>query len=146
MNVMDRLSWNGSSVCTLLYYRKLIPIVSDENTDRWGGLGGTAPTARSRPLIVSHPRFEPGYPEILDHRWTCTIFLVRDLRDIVISDGPLDHLDHAPTLQFVGGKIGIDATAKSPAEGAREWPPEIEMTREIRALVDRRWAEYGLDA
>jgi 4-hydroxy-3-polyprenylbenzoate decarboxylase len=65
-------------------------------------------------------------------------------RDIVISDGPLDHLDHAPTLQFVGGKIGIDATAKSPAEGAREWPPEIEMTDEIRALVDRRWAEYGL--
>ena len=65
-------------------------------------------------------------------------------RDIVISDGPLDHLDHAPTLQFVGGKIGIDATAKSPAEGAREWPPEIEMSGEIRELVDRRWAEYGL--
>ena len=43
-------------------------------------------------------------------------------RDVVIAEGPLDHLDHAPTLQFVGGKIGIDATAKSPAEGAREWP------------------------
>ena len=67
-------------------------------------------------------------------------------RDVVISEGPLDHLDHAPTLQFLGGKIGIDATAKSPAEGAREWPPEIEMTPEIRSLVDRRWAEYGLDA
>ena len=64
----------------------------------------------------------------------------------MISEGPLDHLDHAPTLQFLGGKIGIDATAKSPAEGAREWPPEIEMTPEIRSLVDRRWAEYGLDA
>ena len=65
-------------------------------------------------------------------------------RDIVITDGPLDHLDHAPTLQFVGGKIGIDATAKGPLEGTREWPPEIEMSDEIRALVDRRWAEYGL--
>jgi 4-hydroxy-3-polyprenylbenzoate decarboxylase len=64
-------------------------------------------------------------------------------RDVVISDGPLDHLDHAPTLQFVGGKIGIDATAKSPAEGAREWPPEIDMSPEIKALVDRRWSEYG---
>ncbi|MDX6425352.1 MAG: 4-hydroxy-3-polyprenylbenzoate decarboxylase, partial [Gaiellaceae bacterium] len=31
-------------------------------------------------------------------------------RDVVITEGPLDHLDHAPTLQFVGGKIGIDAT------------------------------------
>jgi 4-hydroxy-3-polyprenylbenzoate decarboxylase len=65
-------------------------------------------------------------------------------RDVMISEGPLDHLDHAPTLQFVGGKIGIDATAKSPAEGAREWPEELEMSPEIRALVDRRWAEYGI--
>jgi 4-hydroxy-3-polyprenylbenzoate decarboxylase len=65
-------------------------------------------------------------------------------RDIVITEGPLDHLDHAPTLQFVGGKIGIDATAKSPAEGARDWPEEIRMTDEVKALVDRRWAEYGL--
>jgi len=67
-------------------------------------------------------------------------------RDVVLSEGPLDHLDHSPTLQFLGGKIGIDATAKSPAEGAREWPPEIEMSAEVRGLVDRRWAEYGLEA
>jgi 4-hydroxy-3-polyprenylbenzoate decarboxylase len=67
-------------------------------------------------------------------------------RDVLLSEGPLDHLDHSPTLQFQGGKLGIDATAKGPAEGAREWPPEIEMTAEVRALVDRRWAEYGIDA
>jgi 4-hydroxy-3-polyprenylbenzoate decarboxylase len=66
-------------------------------------------------------------------------------RDIVITEGPLDHLDHAPTLQFIGGKIGIDATAKGPLEGTREWPPEIEMSDEVRALVDRRWNEYGID-
>jgi 4-hydroxy-3-polyprenylbenzoate decarboxylase len=65
-------------------------------------------------------------------------------RDVVITEGPLDHLDHAPTLQFLGGKIGIDATAKGPLEGTREWPPEIEMSAEVRELVDRRWAEYGL--
>jgi 4-hydroxy-3-polyprenylbenzoate decarboxylase len=65
-------------------------------------------------------------------------------RDVVITEGPLDHLDHAPTLQFVGGKLGIDATAKGPLEGTREWPPEIEMTPEVRALVDRRWEEYGI--
>src|SRR5437867_11677465 len=46
-------------------------------------------------------------------------------RDVMLTEGPADHLDHAPTLQFVGGKIGIDATAKGPLEGAREWPPEI---------------------
>jgi 4-hydroxy-3-polyprenylbenzoate decarboxylase len=67
-------------------------------------------------------------------------------RDIVVTEGPLDHLDHAPTLQFIGGKIGIDATAKGPEEGARPWPPEIQMSPEIRDLVDRRWAEYGIAA
>src|SRR5437763_1510201 len=65
-------------------------------------------------------------------------------RDVLVTEGPLDHLDHAPTLQFLGGKIGIDATAKSPPEGTREWPPEIEMTPGVKALVDRRWAEYGI--
>src|SRR4051812_992832 len=65
-------------------------------------------------------------------------------RDVLISEGPLDHLDHAPTLQFYGGKLGIDATHKGPAEGAREWPPEIEMSEEIRRRVDERWAEYGI--
>jgi 4-hydroxy-3-polyprenylbenzoate decarboxylase len=64
-------------------------------------------------------------------------------RDVVLTEGPADHLDHATTRQFLSGKLGIDATAKGPGEGAREWPPEIEMSAEIRALVDRRWAEYG---
>ncbi len=67
-------------------------------------------------------------------------------RDVLLSEGPLDHLDHAPTLQFVGGKIGIDATHKGPDEGTREWPPEIAMSDEVRALVDSRWHEYGIDA
>jgi 4-hydroxy-3-polyprenylbenzoate decarboxylase len=66
-------------------------------------------------------------------------------RDVVLTDGPLDHLDHAPSMQFYGGKLGIDATHKSPAEGARPWPEEIVMSDEIRARVDSRWGEYGID-
>jgi 4-hydroxy-3-polyprenylbenzoate decarboxylase len=66
-------------------------------------------------------------------------------RDVVITEGPLDHLDHAPTLQFFGGKIGIDATSKGPLEGTREWPEEIRMDPEVKALVDARWREYGID-
>jgi 4-hydroxy-3-polyprenylbenzoate decarboxylase len=65
-------------------------------------------------------------------------------RDVILSEGPLDHLDHAPERQFFGGKLGIDATAKWPEEGARPWPEEIEMTPEIKELVTRRWTEYGL--
>ena len=65
-------------------------------------------------------------------------------RDVLLSEGPLDHLDHAPSLQFYGGKIGIDATHKGPAEGAREWPEEIVMSGEVRRRVDERWEEYGI--
>jgi 4-hydroxy-3-polyprenylbenzoate decarboxylase len=69
---------------------------------------------------------------------------VDPVRDVVLTEGPLDHLDHAPTRQFIGGKIGIDATAKGPLEGTREWPDEVAMSYEVRALVERRWAEYGI--
>ncbi len=67
-------------------------------------------------------------------------------RDVVLADGPIDQLDHASVLPSFGGKIGFDATAKGPDEGARTWPPEIEMSAEVRALVDARWAEYGVAA
>ena len=67
-------------------------------------------------------------------------------RDVLLSEGPLDHLDHAPGTQFVGGKLGIDATHKLPEEGARTWPDEIRMSPEIEELVTRRWADYGLSA
>src|SRR5438445_438313 len=66
-------------------------------------------------------------------------------RDVLLSEGPLDHLDHAPTLQFYGGKLGIDATHKGPDEGTRPWPEEILMSEEVKALVERRWEEYGID-
>jgi 4-hydroxy-3-polyprenylbenzoate decarboxylase len=65
-------------------------------------------------------------------------------RDVVLADGPLDQLDHASVLPSFGGKIGFDATAKGPDEGAREWPPEIAMSDEVSARVDARWAELGL--
>jgi 4-hydroxy-3-polyprenylbenzoate decarboxylase len=66
-------------------------------------------------------------------------------RDILLVEGALDQLDHAATLPCYGGKIGIDATHKSPAEGAREWPQEIVMSEDVVALVDRRWHEYGIE-
>jgi 4-hydroxy-3-polyprenylbenzoate decarboxylase len=65
-------------------------------------------------------------------------------RDVELGEGPLDHLDHAPGRQFIGGKLGLDATAKWPEEGARPWPEEIEMSADVKALVDRRWEEYAI--
>jgi 4-hydroxy-3-polyprenylbenzoate decarboxylase len=66
-------------------------------------------------------------------------------RDIVPADGPLDILDHAAPFCGAGGKLGIDATRKIAGEGqVREWPAELAMAPEVRALVERRWGEYGL--
>jgi 4-hydroxy-3-polyprenylbenzoate decarboxylase len=66
-------------------------------------------------------------------------------RDVVLTEGPADHLDHATVRQFLSGKLGIDATVKTPAEGGREWPAEIAMSDDVRRLVDGRWAEYGIE-
>jgi 4-hydroxy-3-polyprenylbenzoate decarboxylase len=66
-------------------------------------------------------------------------------RDVVITEGPLDVLEHASSIPAYGGKMGIDATRPWKEEGFdREWPEDIEMAPEVKALVERRWKEYGL--
>jgi 4-hydroxy-3-polyprenylbenzoate decarboxylase len=67
-------------------------------------------------------------------------------RDVLLSEGPLDQLDHAASRPCYGGKLGIDATHKRVDEGAVEWPKRIEMSDAVRELVSRRWEEYGLGA
>jgi 4-hydroxy-3-polyprenylbenzoate decarboxylase len=65
--------------------------------------------------------------------------------DLLLTQGPVDHLDHASYQQFWGGKAGVDATRKLPTEGyGRGWPEEAVMSPEIVVRVDRRWKEYGL--
>jgi len=67
------------------------------------------------------------------------------LRDVQIVSGPSDDLDHASLEKNFGGKMGIDATRKTERDPAphQKWPPEIEMSAEIKALVEARWKEYG---
>jgi 4-hydroxy-3-polyprenylbenzoate decarboxylase len=65
-------------------------------------------------------------------------------RDVLVTEGPLDQLDHAASLYCYGGKLGIDATHKWESEGARPWPDRIVMSAEVRDFVDRRWSEYGI--
>ncbi len=65
-------------------------------------------------------------------------------RDVVIVDGPVDHLDHASRHHSFGGKIGIDATAKRPEEGyERGWPERIQMDSATRQRIDALWVELG---
>ncbi len=66
-------------------------------------------------------------------------------RDIVVTEGPVDHLDHASYHHSYGGKIGIDATAKLPEEGyGRTWPERIEMSEEVKRRVDEIWDQLSL--
>ncbi|BDG59217.1 menaquinone biosynthesis decarboxylase [Caldinitratiruptor microaerophilus] len=67
-------------------------------------------------------------------------------RDVFFARGPADDLEHASPAWRYGSKMGIDATRKLPEEGhPRPWPDDIVMSPEIKALVDRRWREYGID-
>lgn len=66
-------------------------------------------------------------------------------RDVVISEGPLDALDHASNLPHYGYRMGIDATKKWESEGhTRPWPDDIEMSENIKELVSRKWSDYGI--
>jgi 4-hydroxy-3-polyprenylbenzoate decarboxylase len=66
-------------------------------------------------------------------------------RDLMILEGPMDDLDHAALRHRYGGKLGVDATEKGPMDDiVQPWPEEIRMSDDVRALVSRRWKEYGL--
>jgi 4-hydroxy-3-polyprenylbenzoate decarboxylase len=65
--------------------------------------------------------------------------------DLLLTSGPVDHLDHSAYSQFWGGKLGIDATRKLPTEGyARDWPEMLVQDPSVVERVSQRWKEYGL--
>lgn len=67
-------------------------------------------------------------------------------RDIQFTLGPVDSLDHASRLPNFGSKMGIDATRKWPTEGfTRPWPDEILMDEKTKALVDKKWKDFGIE-
>jgi 4-hydroxy-3-polyprenylbenzoate decarboxylase len=67
-------------------------------------------------------------------------------RDVMLSEGPVDVLDHSAPQPLWGGKIGIDATTKSTEEGhARDWPPDVEMTDQVKRRIDELWPSLGLE-
>ena len=60
-------------------------------------------------------------PELEDHEAFVEHVLNRLNREkILITQGIVDHLDHSSSRQFVGGKLGIDATDKEVAAGVSE--------------------------
>lgn len=65
-------------------------------------------------------------------------------RSFVLSEGPLDALDHASNQEKYGTKFGIDCTKPWPEEGrTRPWPDDIRMDPGIVEQVTRRWRDFG---
>jgi 4-hydroxy-3-polyprenylbenzoate decarboxylase len=63
---------------------------------------------------------------------------VDPVRDTTLVDQtPIDSLDFASPAAGLGGKMGLDATNKWPAETSREWGRAIEMPAAVRQSVQR---------
>lgn len=66
-------------------------------------------------------------------------------RDTVVSDGPVDVLDHAAPQPLYGSKMGIDATRKIAGENYnREWPEDIRMNADVVHKIDEMWENLGI--
>jgi 4-hydroxy-3-polyprenylbenzoate decarboxylase len=63
---------------------------------------------------------------------------------VIVEQTPIDYLDFASPVAGLGSKMGIDATAKWPAETARQWGRPIAMDAEVKRRVDAMWKELGL--
>lgn len=71
---------------------------------------------------------------------------VDPVRDVfILPNTPFDSLDFASEKIGLGGRMGIDATTKMPPETEHEWGEVLKSDPDVSEMVDRRWAEYGLD-
>jgi 4-hydroxy-3-polyprenylbenzoate decarboxylase len=124
--------------CVIVSIRKAFPGHAKKVMHALWGLGMLS---LSKSVVVVDEFVDPhDYEQVFFH--ACAN--VDPRRDVMLSEGPLDQLDHAASMYCYGGKLGIDATHKWVSEGARDWPERIEMTPEVRDAVDRRWGEYGI--
>ena len=66
-------------------------------------------------------------------------------RDVfILPNTPFDTLDFASEKLGLGGRMGIDATTKIPPETEHAWGEPLESDPDVAAMVERKWAEYGL--
>jgi len=67
-------------------YRKLLPKITDENVERYGGMPRLLEKLRPGEVLLSHLYYDDAYIPMLQRMGIRTIFMVRDPRDIVVSD------------------------------------------------------------
>jgi 4-hydroxy-3-polyprenylbenzoate decarboxylase len=63
---------------------------------------------------------------------------------VIVAQTPIDYLDFASPAAGLGSKMGLDATAKWPAESSRQWGRPIVADAEVKRRVDAIWKDLGL--
>jgi 4-hydroxy-3-polyprenylbenzoate decarboxylase len=125
--------------CVIVSIKKAFPMHAQKVMNSLWGLGQMMYT---KMIIIVDENVDPQ--DISAVAWK-VFNNIDPSRDLVISEGPLDALDHASNTPHYGSRLGIDATKKWPTEGhTRPWPEDIEMSKEIKKMVDKRWKEYGI--
>lgn len=77
--------------------------------------------------------------------WAITTRMDPARDTVMVENTPIDYLDFASPTAGLGSKMGLDATNKWPGETTREWGEPIVMDAAVKARVDERWADYGID-
>ena len=60
-----------------------------------------------------------------------------DKDKILITQGIVDHLDHSSSEQFVGGKLGVDATGDEVKEGVEELLSDEDLLEKMQEISSR---------
>ena len=67
-------------------YRRVLPTVKSANLHRWGDLDRLLAPLRPGQVVMAHLPYEPDYPKITATRGISPIFVIRDPRDVVVSE------------------------------------------------------------
>ena len=107
------------------------------------GLWGTGQLALTKIIVVVDADVDVhSAPDVI---WAVTTRADPARDTLIVPRAPTDTLDPASPLVNLGSKMGIDATQKTREEGyAREVQEPVAADERTRALVDGRWASYGL--
>ena len=71
--------------------------------------------------------------------WAITTRMDPARDTMMVEHTPIDYLDFASPVSGLGGKMGLDATNKWPAETSRPWSRPITLDPGIERRVDELW-------
>jgi 4-hydroxy-3-polyprenylbenzoate decarboxylase len=77
-------------------------------------------------------------PELEESKALAAHILNRlDKDNILITQGIVDHLDHSSSEQFVGGKLGVDATGDEVEEGVKALLSDEDLLKKMQEISSR---------